>query len=240
MPQLAKPEYSWRARVSPDLDSQGQTIDILAGMNIDHAGDGVGAVNRAGAVLQHFHTADNADRNGVEIDEIANSARADAVDPAMAVHQHQSAVGVAVGVGQIAQRNRAAAEGCALGAVGIIADAGIGHLLQNVADGGGRRGFNVLGGQGGKGADGIGVFARDPGARHHDRFGHVGGSVLGARGRDHRRRDGEGTGKQRRQRRAEFQALQNSHVDNPLESNNALAKIAAAIPPLIDLVSSKL
>src|SRR6185436_13743962 len=69
-----------------------EAVDVRLGDHVDHAGDGVGAVDRRSAVLQHFDALDRCGWNGVEIDRTGHAARGRAAHPAPAVHQHQHAL----------------------------------------------------------------------------------------------------------------------------------------------------
>ena len=117
-------------------------FDLLARDDVDHAGDGVRAVDGRGTVFQHFDALDDAHRNGVEIRGAGDAGRGRFVDPADAVDQHQHALGAevaqvhlrgagtdATAVGWIAE----VARGVELGVERFAAG---GHLLQQVADAG--------------------------------------------------------------------------------------------------------
>ena len=86
--------------VLADIDAGFATIEILAGDDVDHAGDGIGAVQRGGAVGQHFHALDDGRRDR---GQVGVTAGADA--HAAAVDQHQAAFRA-----QVAQADVHAAE----------------------------------------------------------------------------------------------------------------------------------
>src|SRR5690606_7946282 len=71
------------------------TVVVVAGDDVDHAGDRVGTVAGGGAILQHFDALDDRGRDGVQVDRAA-----EAGDPATTVDQHQGAR-----VAEVAQRN---------------------------------------------------------------------------------------------------------------------------------------
>src|SRR5690606_6133297 len=50
------------------VGAQLETIDVAAGDEVDHAADGVGAVGRRGARLQHFDARDRGGREAVDVD----------------------------------------------------------------------------------------------------------------------------------------------------------------------------
>ena len=84
-----------------DIGTGLDPVKGAVGDDVDHAGDRIGTVNGGGAVQQHFHPLDCRQRNRVEVDEIAEAARARAVHPAPSIDQHQRAVGT-----QVAQVHR--------------------------------------------------------------------------------------------------------------------------------------
>ncbi len=64
-----------------------QPVEVLAGDEVDHAGDGVGAIGRRGAVLQDLHPADG--RSGEQVGVHAAAAGAGRGDHAPTIHQDQ-------------------------------------------------------------------------------------------------------------------------------------------------------
>ncbi|KAG1533540.1 hypothetical protein G6F50_015843 [Rhizopus delemar] len=69
------------------IEPRSPAVEVLAGDDVDHAGDGVGAVDRRGAVGQHFNALDHRGRDG---SQVGVAAGADA--HALAVQQHQGAL----------------------------------------------------------------------------------------------------------------------------------------------------
>src|SRR5690606_30578050 len=67
-------------------------LHVLPGDDVDHAGDGIRAVDRRGTVLQHLDAVDQGERNGVEVHRRAHARARGLVDPADAVDQHQHAL----------------------------------------------------------------------------------------------------------------------------------------------------
>jgi hypothetical protein len=67
-------------------------FEIPAGDDVDHAGDGVGAVDGRRAVFQHFHAFDDSQRDGVEVGAAADARGGGFVDPADAVDEDQHAL----------------------------------------------------------------------------------------------------------------------------------------------------
>jgi hypothetical protein len=70
---------------------RGRQVDpgiVLARDEIDHAADGVGAINRRGAVLQHLDALDRAGRNVVQVDAGVVARRSE-IGQAAAVQEHQ-------------------------------------------------------------------------------------------------------------------------------------------------------
>ena len=68
-----------------ELAAQLHPLEMLLGLDVDDAGDGIGAVDRGGAVAQHFDRVDHRDRDVVQIDRvdralIVGEREADAVD----------------------------------------------------------------------------------------------------------------------------------------------------------------
>src|SRR5690606_27315149 len=72
-----------------------RALVVAASDHVDHAGDGVGTIDRRGAVLQDFNALDDCGRDGVQVDCATKRG-----DPAATIYQHQSA-----GRAQIAQRD---------------------------------------------------------------------------------------------------------------------------------------
>ena len=70
------------------IGTQLGALEIPAGDDVDDAGDGIGAVDRRRAILQDFDPFDQGQRNRGKIHRAVQPA-----DPALAVHQHQRAVG---------------------------------------------------------------------------------------------------------------------------------------------------
>src|SRR5690606_38861315 len=120
-------------------------VEGLAGDDVDHAGDGIGAVDRRRAVFKNLDAFDDRQRDGVEIGAAAHARGGGLVDPADAVDKHQDALGFQVAkvdlrrpradaatVGRIAD----IARGVELGAERLRA---AGHLLQQFAAAGDAR-----------------------------------------------------------------------------------------------------
>ena len=111
--------------------------EVLAGDDVDHAGHGVGAVDRGGAVLQHFNALDHHGRDGGHVLE---TVRADG--QTLAIDQHQGALGA-----QVAQVDVLATGFLVGGQRGGAAEAraaGGRNVLQDIADRGEALGFDVL------------------------------------------------------------------------------------------------
>ena len=129
------------------VDADVKAVEIRFQDEVDHAAHGVGAVNRGGAVFQHFHGFNHRHRNGVDV----------VGDDAAAVDQDQGAF-----IAQAAQGNRGFAGAAAVvdGRIGGCAGNGR-DVLQEVADGD-RTGFidGVLV-HGENRAGGFGVYALD-------------------------------------------------------------------------------
>src|SRR5690606_2006418 len=77
--------------VLADVDLGFSAIEALAGDDVDHAGDGVGTVDGRSAVLQHFDALDGRHRDLAQVLVAAGGGT-----QALAVHQHQGAVGTQV------------------------------------------------------------------------------------------------------------------------------------------------
>ncbi|MCW0463657.1 hypothetical protein NB705_000730 [Xanthomonas sacchari] len=129
-------------------------FEIAPGDDVDHAGDGIGAVQRGGAVFQHLDAFDDGQRDGVEIGGRAHARGGGLVDPAHAVDQHQHALGAEMAQVDL-RRTRADAaavrrEAEIAGGVelGVQGRAGGGELLQHIADGGQAGAFDVGAAQG--------------------------------------------------------------------------------------------
>src|SRR5690606_37422729 len=82
--------------VLAELRAQLHALVVAAGDDVHHAGDGVGAVQRGGAVLQHLDALDDGQRDGVEVGGRADAGGGGLVDPAHAIDQHQHALGAEV------------------------------------------------------------------------------------------------------------------------------------------------
>ncbi len=127
--------------VLADVDVGFGAVEVLAGDHVDHAGDGVRTVDGRGAVLQDFDALDGRHR---DLAQVLVAARGGA--QALAVHQHQGAVGA-----QVADVDVVAAHVLAgsqrLG-TGDGRRAGRGHVLQYVGDRGEALLFQVLAAQG--------------------------------------------------------------------------------------------
>src|SRR5690606_15135306 len=111
-------------------------LHVPAGDDVDHAGDGVGAVDRRGAVLQHLDAVDQGERNGVDVDRRTHAGCRGFSDPAEAVDQHQHALGAEVA---LVDRGRARAHAAAVGREADVA-AGVAHGVEA-----GNAGGQVLG-----------------------------------------------------------------------------------------------
>ncbi|MNI67433.1 hypothetical protein D3C81_885530 [compost metagenome] len=65
-------------------------LEVATQDDVDDAGDGVRAVHRRGAILQHFDALDRADRQRIEVDEgVLGVERKTEVGHAVAVDQYQ-------------------------------------------------------------------------------------------------------------------------------------------------------
>ncbi len=49
--------------------TQDRALEITAQDDVDHAGDGIGAIDRRGAILQHFHAFNGVERDGAQVGE---------------------------------------------------------------------------------------------------------------------------------------------------------------------------
>ena len=113
--------------VLADVDAGFATVEVLAGDDVDHTGDGVRAVQCGRAIGEHFHALDNRRGNRSQVG-VATGADAHAA----AVDQHQAALRAEVAqadvraaeVARRTQRRRAAQARCAGG----------GDVLQDVGD----------------------------------------------------------------------------------------------------------
>src|SRR5882757_985315 len=105
-----------------------QTVHILASDEVHHPADGIGAVNRARAFLQHFDVIDHVERDLIHVDGVLR--KADIAD-APAVHQDQRALGI-----QAAQLDIRLAETAAVvhGRAGSLAPYAR-YALHEIADG---------------------------------------------------------------------------------------------------------
>ncbi|MNS56216.1 hypothetical protein D3C72_890690 [compost metagenome] len=107
------------------LGFQRQAFEVLAGLDVDHAGHGVRAVNRRSAVAQDFDAVDHGGRQDVQVGRADRTARAGRRD-ATAVQQHQGA----------ARAHAAQADGVGAGAaVGDVAAVGVVDLRRAAGDG---------------------------------------------------------------------------------------------------------
>ncbi len=70
------------------LGFEGQAVNVLAGLDIDHTGNGVRAIDRRGTVTQDFHAVDHRGRQDVQVGS-ANRATRTGRRHAAAVKQHQ-------------------------------------------------------------------------------------------------------------------------------------------------------
>src|SRR5207249_313811 len=80
------------AAVSADLEA----LEFLARDDVDHARDGIGAVDRGGSVLEHLDVIDDREGNGVEVGAAADTGGRRLIDPPQPVHHHQRALGIEV------------------------------------------------------------------------------------------------------------------------------------------------
>ncbi|MNV05596.1 hypothetical protein D3C71_959390 [compost metagenome] len=113
--------------VLADQAADFRAFEVGAQDDVDHAGDGVGAVDRRGAILQHFDALDQRGRDGGHVGE-AGQARG----PTLAVDQHQGAL-----LAQVVQVDVLATLFRVGGQHGGLAEglgAGDGQVLQDVAD----------------------------------------------------------------------------------------------------------
>ena len=87
--------------------TQDRTFEVAAQNDVHHAGDGIGAVDRRCAVLEHFHALDGIERNGAEVGEHLLAVVGQAVGRhAAAIQQHQRRART-----EAAQRDAGAATG---------------------------------------------------------------------------------------------------------------------------------
>ncbi|MNK91715.1 hypothetical protein D3C87_1118290 [compost metagenome] len=212
--------------------AQAHAVEVAQGLDVDHPGDGVSAIDGRGAVLQHLDALDHAQRHGVQVDEVAEAALAHAVHPAMPVDQNQDAVAAALGAAEVAQVDRGSAVGGPLGAVAVQADARRRQLLQQVADRGGAGVLDVLGGQGQHRPNRVSVLALNPRAGDDDLIDRGRGLGLWCRcGRHLLLRPGRACPHpcQHRQRRAVPQA---SRLSIPRYRHKSLPDFRCPAPPL--------
>ena len=133
--------------------------------DVHHAGDGVGAVDRRGAVLQDLDPLDRARGNGVQVDEGVLQVLGEAVagDPA-AVDQHQGRL-----LAEAAQRDAGGARGEAVGEAFAEAAAGVRRqVAQHFRDRRLARSARFLPGDHVDRRDGLGVDALDVRSRDLD------------------------------------------------------------------------
>ena len=167
-----------------------QAVEVLAGDEVDHAADGVGAVGGGRAVLQHFDPADGGagDQVGVHIDGAGRGGHAAAVE------QHQGAFGAeAPEVGAAGARRLTGAE-----LVGFTDDALHGGDRLHQVDGrGGALLLKFVIADDVDGQGGVFRRARDERAGDDDLFNH--GGRVSARGlsRGLTSRKGRGDGEDR-------------------------------------------
>ena len=146
IPQYAAPEggqfVGGAVPVGNDLAglcAELQAAEALLGDQVDHAADGVGAVDGGSAVLQNLHPLDDAAGQGVEIHRARHAGGRGPGDPAPPVHQHQGALGAEVAQRQL--HRPGADAGPVLGKAevarhieaGVDGGAGDGQLLQRGA-----------------------------------------------------------------------------------------------------------
>ena len=101
--------------------TQFQTLEVLAGDDVDHAGDRIRAIDGRSAVTQNFDVIDQADRHVLQI--LALGARDEGGNHALAVNQDKRALiaqPAQVGGGNTAGRDR----------ILIVAGIGLGHRGQ--------------------------------------------------------------------------------------------------------------
>ncbi len=90
--------------------TQDGALEVAAQDDVDHAGDGIGAIDCRGAVLEHFHALDGIERNGAQVGEDLLAVVGQAVGGhAAAVQQDQGRARA-----QAAQRNAGATTGKAV------------------------------------------------------------------------------------------------------------------------------
>src|SRR5690606_8832326 len=73
--------------VLADIGVDFRAFEVLAGNDVDHAGNGVGTVQRRGAIFQHFNALDH---GGRDLRDVLQAAGGDA--KALAIDQHQGAL----------------------------------------------------------------------------------------------------------------------------------------------------
>ena len=108
-------------------------VDVLAGNNVDHARDGVRAVQGRGAARQDLDALDDGRGNGLDVDDVVVAVvglrvlrRATTIDQGQGQARSQVAQVNDLGVGGEAGDGQVAGEGCG----GVL-----GEGLQHVADG---------------------------------------------------------------------------------------------------------
>ena len=149
------------------LRGAGERVELdavhpLAGDDVDHAADRVGAVHRRASVLQDLDALHRSGGNGVQVDR---GARADpSVDHALSVHQHQRALRAEVA--QVDLRLTVAA----VVHVGVQRAALLGLLLEELTDRGHAARGDLVAADHGDWRRGGEVLAAHARASHDDLF----------------------------------------------------------------------
>ena len=148
-------------------------VPLLLGDEVDHAGDGVRAVDGASAFLQHIDALDQVDRDDVDVDRGGRRVAVDA--DAAAVEQHEGALGA-----QATQFDVRLARAAAVVHLRVAGRAGNGgNLLQQVTEGGDARALDGCRIDREHRAGGLGVDAPHARAGDHDFVERVSGLVGG-------------------------------------------------------------
>ena len=108
--------------IAARLQGNAQAVESVARDDVDHAADGIRAVDRRGAVVEYLDALDDAGRQRVEIHRARHSGGGCAGDPAPPIDQHQRSLRA-----EIAQRHpcRASAD-----AVAVLGEAGVARHVE--------------------------------------------------------------------------------------------------------------
>ena len=138
--QIGSLVFAVRAIEGTPTDVDLRALEVLLGDDVDHAGNGIGAIQRRGAVFQHFDVIDNRHRDGVEVGGGGHARGRRLTHPAQAIDQHQHPLGAEVaqidggGTGANAAAIGWEAEVAGRIELGVEARTGCGDLLQHIAD----------------------------------------------------------------------------------------------------------